>query len=165
MHQQTLALEFQRPRTRAQMHACMQRSTALAIQQVLDTMFGSEPEAPLELTPATAPKLPTVKPGDAILRINYALLDVDGIAFAQDLDIPLPTFAKLGMLPMAVKTVQAALSTLVLSPLYGAVTDYVEARTAASAHSEVPLPFRLKQSDRDPVTGEPADLEHGHHHG
>lgn len=107
-----------------------------------------------------APKLPTVKSGDGLLRVNYALLDSNGVAFGHDLDIPLPGFTRPSMLPMAIKTIQATLSTLVLSPLYGAITDYVESCAAGSAHLEVPLPFRLKGSDRsDSEAGEPGDLE------
>ncbi len=159
LQQMNLPLDLEHPRSRASLERKLCGSIENAVHAVLAQMFVSEP-APEE--PAAPPTTPRLKAGDGLLRINYALLDSNGIAFGHDLDIPLPGFNRPSMLPMAIKTVQAALSTLVLSPLYGAITDYVEACTASSAHSEVPLPFRLKPVHAfDPESGEQVDLE-GH---
>jgi len=108
---------------------------------------------------APAPKVP--QDGSAVLRFRYELHDNLGWRFGHEMDIPLPGFQRIGMLPVALRTVQAALTTFVMQPLCGEVTDYVEALAAGTAHSEVPLRFAplLRDKSDEENTGGRADLE------
>lgn len=84
-------------------------------------------------------RLPVVTGNNAVLRVSFALYDVEGSIFDHRLDIPLTGFRSDSMRPLALSTVQAALHTLVLPQLVGAVTDYQETMRRETEFSERPL--------------------------
>lgn len=126
------------PVTLEQVHELL-RAALLQVEDIQKAHLGDNYRAP-------APTVP--KDGSAVLRFRYELHDSTGWKFGHEMDIPLPGFQRVGMLPVALRTVQAALTTFVMQPLCGEVTDYIEACRANTAYSEVPLRFAPLQQDR-----------------
>lgn len=126
------------PVTLEQVHELLQ-AALLQVEGIQKAHQGDDYRAP-------APTVP--KDGSAVLRFRYELHDSAGWQFGHEMDIPLPGFQRVGMLPVALRTVQAALTTFVMQPLCGEVTEYIESCRAGTAYSEVPLRFAPLQQDR-----------------
>lgn len=123
------------PPTLDQILSGLYGSTADLLRQILS----AEQKLQLAFPEKLAPRLPAVSGNNAVLKVAFALYDADGEIFDHKLDIPLTGFRSESMRPLALSTVQAALATLVMPQLVGAVTDYQETVRRPSEYSERPL--------------------------